>query len=114
MNKSCPHCFKMYCTSAKVKRHILSIHETESSHDTNDENKSLTPLSNESNEIIKKQCHYCEKTLLGNSLWRHIEEVHNKTKYNNAVIEVSAFPHRCDQCEFKTKRKFDLNPKKGG
>ena len=61
----------MFCNSSKVKRHILSIHKAESLHDTNDENKSLTPLSNESNEIIKKQCHYCEKTLLGNNLWRH-------------------------------------------
>ena len=32
----------------------------------------------------------------------------DQDKYNSAVIGVSAFPHRCDQCEFKTKRKFDL------
>ena len=65
----------------------MSIHETESSHDTNDENKSLTPLSNESNEMIKKQCHYCEKTILENNLWRYIEEVQTKINITLLLLE---------------------------
>ena len=106
--KTCPICFKMFCNSSKVRRHMLSIHEAESSNDAKDENRSSTPLSNKSNEKIKKKCYYCEKTVLRNNMWRHIEEAHNKTKYNTAFVEASAFPHGCEQCNFKTKRKDDL------
>ena len=45
---------------------------------------------------------------LGSTLWRHIEEIYNKTKYNTALIDVSADPHECEQCDFKSKRRFDL------
>ena len=106
--KFCPICYKMFCNSSKVKRHIITIHETEASSDAKDETKSLKPLSNESHEKVKKKCHYCEKTILGNNMWRHIEEAHHKTKYNTSLVEVSSFPHKCEQCAFKTKRKFDL------
>ena len=106
--KCCPICFKIFCNSSKVKRHILSIHEAGSSCDTKNEKNSLTPLSKESNEKIKKQCHYCDQIVLGSNMWRHIAETHNKTKYNTAVVEVSHFPHGCEVCDFKTKKKFDL------
>ena len=90
-------------------RHIVSVHETESSHGVKDENnKTSASFSKEHKEIIKKQCHYCEKTFLCKNLWRHIEEVHGKTKYNTDQVAVSAFPHGCEQCDFKTKRHFDL------
>ena len=41
-------------------------------------------------------------------MWRHIEEVHNKTKVNTKIVSVSAYPHKCDQCDFSSKRKHDL------
>ena len=107
--KSCTYCSKIFCNSAKVKRHIMTIHKTEGSHDVIEENvKTSASLRVEPKEVIKKQCHYCEKTFLGSNLWRHIEEAHNKTKYNTALIDVSAYPHECEQCSFKSKRKFDL------
>ena len=59
-------------------------------------------------EVIKKQCHHCHKTFLGSNLWRHVEEVHNQTKYDTDLITVSAYPHECQECNFRTKRKFDL------
>ena len=78
--QTCPLCSKIFCNSAKVKRHIMTIHKTEGSHDVIEENvKTSASLRGEPKEVIKKQCHYCEKTFLGSNLWRHIEDVHNKT-----------------------------------
>jgi len=107
--KTCQYCYKMFCNKYNLKRHIVSVHETERSHGVKDENyKSSASVSKEDKEIIKKQCHYCDKTFLSTNLWRHIEEVHSKTKFNTDQTDVSAFPHGCEQCDFKTKRKYDL------
>ena len=107
---TCPHCYKTFCNKSNLKRHIVSVHEIESSSDgVKDEiNGTSASVCNQNREIIKKQCNYCNQTFLSTNLWRHIEEVHCKTKYNTDQIEVSAFPYRCEQCDFKTKRKFDL------
>ena len=37
-----------------------------------------------------------KKNFIGSNFWRHIEEVHNKTKYYTALTEVSSFPHVCE------------------
>jgi uncharacterized Zn-finger protein len=61
---TCPYCSKILSYSAKVKRHIMNIHETEGSHDVIEE-KTSASLRVEPKEVIKKQCDYCEKTFLG-------------------------------------------------
>ena len=58
--------------------------------------------------LLKSNAITVKKTFVCKNLWRHIEEVHGKTKYNTDKTKVSAFPHRCEQCNFKTKRKFDI------
>ena len=45
-------------------------------------------------ESIKLPCYYCEKEISKKHMWRHIEEVHNKTKVNTKFASVSAYPHK--------------------
>ena len=75
--KTCPTGNKIFCNKSNLKRHVVSVHETESAQGVNDDSASY---SNEHKEIIKKQCYYCEKMFVCKNLWRHIEEVHGKTK----------------------------------
>ena len=57
---------------------------------------------------IEVKCFYCDKFVTSKNMWRHIEEIHGKTKINTAVVDVSAYPYNCDSCTFRTKRKHDL------
>lgn len=111
--KTCQHCYKTFSKKSNLKRHVESVHETErDSNSFKDENnRTAASVSNEvieDKKIVKKECNYCEKSFLSTNLWRHIQEVHGKTKYNTDQIIVSSFPHECEQCDFKTKRSYDL------
>ena len=144
--RTCPHCFKLFCNSSKVRRHIKSMHTTEKfnceicqekfsssnalmkhgdSHVTHIVGKMIgagqdsiddnVPVDNkgtrgheEQNVSSSLACYYCEKEILKKHMWRHIAEVHDKTKLNTDKIQVTAYPYHCEQCSFSSKRKFDL------
>lgn len=141
--KTCPHCFKTFCNSTKVRRHIRTMHEgtdrfgcnicekTFASKGALDHHSSSHALgrkmkdhvdalnidsSQSLNNAIKHEttskCHLCEKTFLAKNLRRHLKEVHYKTKINTDMIAVIAYPHACEQCSFRTKRKYDLKQHK--
>ena len=136
--KTCPHCFKMFCNSNKVRHHIKTMHDkcgrqkcelctkTFASKTSLDyHNRSCVPKTAPIGEkkdgsiqdIINvpslpkssvQKCHLCKQIIHGGHLRRHLEELHSKTKINTDMIEVSAYPHKCDQCSYSTKRKHDL------
>ena len=55
-----------------------------------------------------RKCHLCDLVIQKKHFRRHVEEVHNKTKINTDMMEVSAYPYQCDQCGYSSKRKHDL------
>ena len=64
--------------------------------------------SQSENEANSLACYYCEKKVTKKNMWRHIEEVHDKTRINTDKIDVTSYPYDCEQCSFSSKRKFDL------
>lgn len=59
---------------------------------------------------VEHKCSECNKTIVGKmNLNRHKGEVHGKeTRFNTRKKTVKSYPFKCDECEFFTKRKFDL------
>lgn len=59
---------------------------------------------------VGHKCKECGLIIHGKrNLSRHLSEVHNlERKFNLAKTSVPSFPHVCDECNFRTKRKYDL------
>eukprot|EP00092_Neocalanus_flemingeri_P005315 GFUD01005723.1.p1 GENE.GFUD01005723.1~~GFUD01005723.1.p1 ORF type:complete len:310 (+),score=80.33 GFUD01005723.1:57-986(+) len=59
---------------------------------------------------IKQKCEECDAVICGKgNMNRHIREVHRiEVRLNIKKTEAPSFPHKCDECRFVTKRKFDL------
>ena len=111
----CEVCEETFTSKMALKHHSKShIAHLLGEVDEVDEGGQQVPgvISAESKEKTSSSshlpCFYCEKSISKQHMWRHLEEVHNKTKINTDMIHVSAYPHNCDQCTFRTKRKFDL------
>ena len=41
-------------------------------------------------------CYYCEKKVTKKNMWRHIEEVHDKTRINTDKIDVTSYSYDCE------------------
>ena len=114
--RMCPHCFKLFCNSTKVRRHIKNMHTTEKFNCEICQEKcsSSNALKKHSESHLAqrrlpvRKCYYCEKKVTKKNMWRHIEEVHDKTRSNTDKIDVTSYPYDCEQCSFSSKRKFDL------
>ena len=117
---SCEICNKTFCTIDKVKLHVKTEHFSENNFFCGFCGKSFTikgdlarhenkvhfkkkPTNSEQNGICSKErgkinCTFCDKTLRGASINRHLREVHNQMDENI----------KCDTCDidFPSKYKF--------
>ena len=63
---------------------------------------------------VGHNCTECELIIHGKrNLRRHMSEVHNQEqKLNSVKTSIPSFSHVCDECNFRTKRKYDLKEHK--
>jgi len=123
-SKSCPVCYKMFMNSYNMRRHIRSEHEKliqlpcdvcdkYFSSETSLVCHRKTHCRSKDNIISKKYdtrkpCTLCDKSYNSKDFWRHLKEVHGKSKLDPTMTKISKYPFQCKSCSFMTKRKFDL------
>ena len=131
-DESCPICFKSFHSGYNMRRHIIAVHGHEASTVSCDNcdatfattaalthhqfiahvnKKGVSSEAGEEKTCVSddtRECSQCSKIIKKSNYFRHMGEVHNKTKYDTELIDVPSRPYNCEHCNYNTKRKHDL------
>ena len=108
---SCPECEKTFASKSALDYHV-KVHSSQTEVNCDECKESFPDFRSLNSHKIKhhrpsneKKCADCGVVLKGkSSLNRHMMEVHDVTRYDTKKIDVFVFSHKCDQCDFKSKR----------
>ena len=106
----CETCTKTFASKTSLEYHNNKSHLPKTASVCEEKDGTSEDISNVPNlpKSSVNDCHLCKQVIHSGHFRRHLEELHGKTRVNTDMIEVSAYPHLCDQCTFSTKRKHDL------
>ena len=112
----CANCLKTFASKISLKYHMTNEHSEVSIIECKKCGEYCSDMKMYMNHIKSHGvdemiCEECGKTIRGkNHYKRHLPEVHDEeTRLNLEKTRVMVYEYKCDECDFRTKRKYLLD-----